>query len=258
MGDSNHPRTSCAFLELPEVNLMRIRATWVSLISLAVFIPLLSAQVWTKKDYHEWSLEDCAKVLRDSPWSKSRILASIAPREIGASVPGRDQEATITYQVQFLSSVSVRQALARQAELGPSFQRLSVEDQQAAREKYTKLIANPYTDQVVVRLLYGTSMDSLRLEMVRMFRTNIQGQWQVSTFLNTPAAHMSPVQVDASQDGVVIFVFPRLKDGKPVVQPGDKEFSFEFMSPAIGQFSSQHVILFFKVKDMLVNEKVSY
>jgi hypothetical protein len=237
---------------------MRIQRELTCTLCLAVVASTLSAQVWSKKDYHEWSLEDCAKVLRDSPWSKSRILASVAPREIGSSMPGRDQEATITYQVQLLSSVPVRQALARQAELGPSFQRLSVEDQQAAREKYAKLIANPYTDQAVVRLLYGTSMDSLRLEMIRMFRTNIQGQWQVSTFLNTPAARMSPLQVDASQDGVVIFFFPRLKDGKPAVQPGDKEFSFEFMSPVIGQFSSQHVILFFKVKDMLVDEKVSY
>jgi hypothetical protein len=96
------------------------------------------------------------------------------------------------------------------------------------------------------------------VELIRAYGTMILGEWQRSSYLNTPSARLSPVHVDASEHGVVILVFQRLKDGKPVVQETDKEISFEFMSKSIGVFSSERIILFFKVKDMLVNEKISY
>jgi hypothetical protein len=237
---------------------MRIRRALTCTMFLAVVASALSAQVWKKKDYHEWSLEDCARVLKDSPWAKSRAMGTSALQQTEAAVPGRDQEPQITYAVQFLSALPVRQALARQRQLDPAFQKLSAEEKQASQERFAKLIANPYTDQVVVRLYYGTTVDAYRVELIRAYGTMILGEWQRSSYLNTPSARLSPVHVDASEHGVVILVFQRLKDGKPVVQETDKEISFEFMSKPIGVFSSERIILFFKVKDMLVNEKISY
>jgi hypothetical protein len=237
---------------------MRIRTILVFTIFFAAAASTLFAQAWKKKDYREWSLEDCTRILKDSPWSKPRIISTSALQEIGAAVPGRDQEPQLSYAVQFLSALPVRQALARQRELDPAYQKLSAEEKQATQERLAKLIANPYADQVVVRLYYGTPVDAYRVELIRDFGTMMLGEWQRNAYLNTPSARLSPVHVDGSEHGVVILVFPRLKDGKPIVQETDKEISLEFVSPGIGVFPSQRIILFFKVKDMRFGDKVTF
>jgi len=234
-----------------------------SLLVLLAAVTALHAQFWQKKPPQEWSKSDCQKMLSDSPWTRSRVVSDIMlarTTEPGSvQTPGRDVQPEIRYQVRFLSALPVRQALVRQVQLSPQFQKLSPEERKSAEERQAGFINTVYPDHVVVQVSYSTNVVGYQLELERAMSLPTPSEMRISTFLNTPAGRIELLDViRPAGGGELHLVFPRNVDGKPVLQPTDKKVSVEFTHPRVGALPSERIFVEFKVKDMLLDGQLVY
>jgi hypothetical protein len=88
-----------------------------------------------------------------------------------------------------------------------------------------------------------------------------EGTVPQEAFLNRPRGQkLSPVKLISHKGGAQEFelIFPRIIDGKPLAEPGDKSVSVEFISPAVGQIGSSRVFVEFKVDKMMLNGRLTY
>ena len=53
-------------------------------------------------------------------------------------------------------------------------------------------------------------------------------------------------------------IFPRVVEGKPLLEPGDKTIGVEFVSPGVGAVQSARVFMEFKVDKMALNGELIY
>ena len=237
-----------------------------SLLVLLAAVTALHAQFWQKKPPQEWSKSECQKMLSDSPWSKSRVVSDILLARttefsgpLGVQTPGRDVQPEVRYEVRFLSALPVRQALIRQMQLSPQFQKLDPERRKSVEEQQAGFINTVYPDHVVVQVVYSTNVTGYQAELERALSRPTAAEMKLNTFLNTPSGKAELLDViRPAGGGELQMVFQRNVDGKPVLQPTDKKISVEFVHPTVGLLRSQRIFVEFKVKDMLLDGQLVY
>ena len=233
----------------------------ILILLMVVFLPLsLSAQgFWVKKDFTEWSARECWKMLNDSPWAKSETITEIFIEEIGApgSVPSREHAPQITYLAQIWSAEPIRQALVRQSQLGPEFNKLAAPQRQAVEAQQTSLLEQKFPDRIVVRVEYSTTVPAYERALAQYWQTRPQGAWMQDTFLNSSSGRRSPVDVQVASGGGGYFVllFAREVNGVPVIGLNDKSFAVEMQCPSIEKLPAQRILLQFKLKDLTIKGK---
>lgn len=220
------------------------------------------AQFWAKQPFDQWSRRDCEDLLNNSPWTQSRIIEKVILEQIHepASVAGREQPAKITYTVRLLSARPVRQAMVRLARLGPDYTKLTPEQRQPVDARQNAFIEQKFDDRVVIQIEYTTSALPYRTELVTRWRARPEEDLKKDFYLATargriPAAR---VIVAAGGEGGLQVIFPRVVEGRPVIQPDDKNFSLEFQHPTVGVLAAERVLIQFNVKDMLVKNELFY
>lgn len=230
---------------------------------------LLAQGFWAKKDYREWNARECEKMLTDSPWARTRTIGQAVIQRLEArdsidanprSVEGREERPEVTYVVQLWSALPVRQASVRRAQLAPSFAKLTEGQQAELKASHAKLLAAEFPDRVVIKVLYGSNVTTYQYELVRYWQKRPANTWSQDTFLITSAGRVPPmeVRVEPGAGGEFDLFFPRQVNGKPILEPGEKQLALEFESPAVGQIRNERVLLEFKVKDMLLNGRLVY
>jgi len=234
-----------------------------SVLLLALAPLLLHAQgFWVKKSHEQWSAKECAKLLRDSPWAKSRTISAVLITPIGqpSATPGRESNPELTYAVQLLSALPVRQAMIRQTRLSADFAKLSADARQTLEARQAKLLAEEFKNHIVVRVEYSTNVPSYAQDMARYWQTRPLPMWQQDTFLVTSSGRISLVDVwvAGGAGGLFELTFPRMVNGQPVVRDTDKSFSLEFQSPAFGPIQGERVLLEFKLKDMALDGRLIF
>lgn len=246
-------RVPSAFASLSYTDLMW-RGVVVLILLAFISVPAPAQEFWAKKDWHSWSAEECKKILENSPWSQGRIFGGEA-----YSTPGT-AASEIIYTAQLWSALPVRQAAVRGAQLHPSFDKLSEAERQALRERHAKVIDTDFSERVVVKVLYSVRAQTIGQELSMYFRTRAQGNWRQDTLLVTSAGQVpvSEVRV-APEGGEFQLIFPRNKNGKPIIHPGDEEFHLEFKQRSVGAVGVPYdvrVVIRFRIADLIVNEKL--
>lgn len=238
---------------------------WIGTFIVVVSLPLsLSAEgFWTKKVFTEWSARECSKLLNDSPWAKSQTITEIFIEEIGdspGSVPSREHAPQITYLAQIWSAEPIRQAIVRQARLGPEFNKLPDPQRQAIESQQAQLLEQKFPDHIVVRVEYSTTVPAYERALASYWQTRPVGAWNQDTLLNAKSGRHSPVdvQVASGAGGDFILVFAREVKGEPVIGPKDKSFAIELQCPAIEKLPAQRLLIEFKVKDMAFKGKQEF
>ena len=221
-----------------------------------MFLPLsLSAEgFWIKKDFTEWSVKECWKMLNDSPWAKSQTITEVFIEEIGepGSVPSREHAPQITYLAQIWSAEPIRQAVVRQSRLGPEFNKLPAPQRQDIEAQQASLLEQKFPDRIVVRVEYSTTVPAYERALAQYWQSRPRGAWMQDTSLNASSGRHSPVdaQVAGGAGGYFILVFAREANGVPVIGLKDKSFAIELQCPAIEKLPSQRILMEFKSKDM--------
>jgi len=211
---------------------------------------------WVKKNFDQWSLDECQHLLRDSPWTKGKTFTNLFIRSgaQAAAVPGREDTPQITYVAKFWSAAPIRQATVQRTRLSKEFKRLAAEKRQEIETNAASILKDTFSNRIEIRVEYSTTAPAYEGSLASYWQSRPLGLWPQDTYLITSTGKHPPIAVhrEGAEGGCFVLVFPRTEDGRPLVSAADKVISLSFVSPAIGVMPSEHVLLEFKLKDMAI------
>jgi hypothetical protein len=214
---------------------MRHRKIPILMATLALAAVTASAtDFWLTKDWHQWTKDECATILNDSPWT-------------------RTQDA---YTVQLRSALPIREAIVRQLEIVQGYDQKTEARRKAFDSAAGTILNTSYDKTILVRLSFSKDAPAVGPKQLKNLQPMIvteDGQQIIPT--ETDADPMTPNAVD--------FYFPRLKDGAPSIKPAQKQFSFQFQAPSYVDANHMTVItklvtINFDLTEMLVDGKPNY
>jgi hypothetical protein len=238
---------------------------------------------WIKKNWKQWSKDDCVKILQDSPWSqkwgKSQLGSSQMPGVSGANAEGASGEKTpeMHYNVELQSSLPVREAAVRMSQINQKYDKMTDAQKKDFDAKAESILNRNYDDVIWIHVTYGSNLQAFERDMATYWKTVPPEAPPVDMYLITEKGdRVPPIRINSPQNGAYYFdlIFPRMKNREPIVQNSDKMLSLQFTHPAIGNqtqrnttnpvdpsmdvFGEERVLIQFKLDKMVVNGKASY
>lgn len=243
---------------------------------------------WAKKDWKQWSKDDCKRVLEDSPWAQrwtqtAAKMANFATRTSGTLGVGSESEVGIYYVVQFRSARPIREAVVRQTLIANRYDTLDPEQKEGMRKQTEGFLNRTYDDVIVVHVTYGSNVQEFNRALATFWQTHYpEGTVPQEAFLDGPRNQkITPIRLISPKGGAQEFelIFPRVVEGKPLLEPGDKTLGVEFVSPAVGRqgdpaspsppsarpgtqdetgMASSRVFVEFKTEKMMLNGQLIY
>jgi len=249
----------------------------------AVVLTASAEEFWVKRDWKQWSKDDCAKMLQDSPWTrrwaKSQIASHQMPGVSGANQEGASAENApeMHYLVQLRSSLPIREAVVRLQQIQLKYDKMSAEEKKDFDTKAESLLNRSYDDVILVHVEYGSNLQSFERELSTYWKKIPPDAPPNDLYLiNERGDRIAPIKFISPQNGSYTFdlAFPRVKDKEPVVRNGDKILSIQLTHPAVGLqtqtnttnpsgpsmdvFGEERVLIQFKLDKMAVQGKASY
>jgi hypothetical protein len=210
--------------------------------------------------FEKWNRNQVARIITDSPWARSQMLsAPLISRDSG--VQG-EKEFFNKFTVRLFSSRPVREAYVRMMQIVNKYDEMSAEARREFDARFSKALNLDVSDRVIVALEFASNDPITSREMKRVLESARTDTIKQSVYLISK--HLGRVELreyfPPSADGTgAKFVFPRVVNGKPVVDPTDKEVRFEFYVPSHeGRLSQQKVLIEFQVQKMICRGELSY
>lgn len=236
---------------------------------------------WVKKDWKEWTKNDCSKMLQDSPWAKkwSRnvvILSAASPGRSGANTSGAASEnhPEVDYYIQIRSALPIRQADVRRMQIDQKYDQMDEEHKKAMDAQAEQILSPTYDDLILVHVEYSSNVPVFERQMAAHFQGVPEGSVPLNIYMiNESGDHIGIIRWVSPHSGAYEFemYFPRMIKGEPVIKPTDKKFSIEFRAPSVTSRSSattrdavvpimgtELLLVDFKLDAMMWNGKVTY
>lgn len=240
---------------------------------------------WVKKQWKQWSKDECNKMLTDSPWSKTWtkgtvVLSAAMPGASGANQEGASGERApeIHYTVQFRSALPVRQAFVRLSQIQNKYDQMNDAQKKSFDAKTEPILGRTYDEVILVHVEYGSNIQVFERQMATYWKSIRPDAVPEDFYLiDEHGDRIAPVRFISPPGGEYAFelVFPRMKDNEPFVKDGDKNLSLQFINPAVGNqtaavgsnsqndasagtFGRERVLAQYKVDKMMVQGKLSY
>jgi hypothetical protein len=210
---------------------------------------------WIKKNFDQWSLKECLRLLQDSPWTQSKTFTRVFIQSSAqaAAVPGREDTPQITYAAQIWSAAPIRQAAVQKTRLSKEYKNFDAQKRQELEANAASLLKDTFSDRIEIRVEYSTTAPIYEQSLAAYWQNRANALWPQDTFLITPTGKHPPAQARSEGlAGYFVLVFPRTVDGRPLISAADKGFSLDFYSPAVGVMPSEHILLEFKLKNMTI------
>jgi hypothetical protein len=232
------------------------RAACLTGIILLAALAVMADGFWDKKDWTEWSAEDCEVMFYSSPWVRTAD-------DIAVPEPGQNAFVVQDSYVQFYSALPFRQASAREFQLQNDYDKASAQKKQELDASINAQFLQGYDDKIVMRLF-----------------TRVQESGKAGFKAGAPS-----VSVLSYPDGILILpdgtqvlsvqfvpfpgtqttaeyrlIFPRTVNGHPVIRPDDKKLTFlagtRHGSQFVANDKSDEVV--FDLTKMMYHGKLEY
>ncbi len=220
-------------------------------------------EFWRKKQYELWTVEECQKLLQDSPWAKRYPISQVLIESISrqSEVDGREERPEINYQVQLSSALPVRQAMVRKAQIESKYDQMIAEQKQAFDAKAASFLGAKFPDTILVHVAYSSNVQEYDRQLAYHWRTKTTELLKNFVYLIGP--HGEKVQLERyvpSRGDAREFdmIFPRQVEGHPLLGLQDKTLKLEFQHPRIGILGDARILVEFKVAKMVVDGQVAY
>lgn len=242
-------------------------------LSVLAGVGLLLAQDFLRKDYRQWSREECQKMLQDSPWARRLTQGYPIMPSIGQMSPDTAKELIpeITYIVQLRSALPIRQALVRQQQIEQKYDRMSVDEKQAFDQSASRFLAAAFPDTVIVHVEYSANAPFFGQSLARYWQTaNPEALKGAMNMISPHGEKIPPLRLVVAQGSNHAFemVFPRSAGGQPLLDPAAKSFGVEFQAPLFetrpapggtaGGVRLSRVYVEFKVAKMILQGQLQY
>jgi hypothetical protein len=214
---------------------------------------------WVTKPYQQWSAEETAKMLKESPWAITTTLsAAVNPSTQIGSPTGpaitRDYESngqvdpSVTYNVRLCSARPLREAIVRSSELGAHYDSMTSAQKLSFDAQANKFLAVSFDDRVAVCVNVKSNVDNYQSQMRAYWCAQTAPKLFATVFLDAGKERIA-LQKYACKDDNFQFTFPRPKDKITADMP----LGIEFVHPRVDQIGEQKLLLNFKPKKMVVN-----
>jgi hypothetical protein len=251
-----------------------------------LFLAALAVQAedfWVKKDWKQWSKDECTKILQDSPWSrkwaKSQMGSAQMPGVSGANAEGAAGEKTpeMHYNIELQSSLPIREAAVRLSQINNKYDKMPDAQKKEFDAKAEAMLNHNYDDVIWVHVTFGSNLQSFERDMATYWKAIPPEAPPIDMYLITEKGdRVPPIRLNSPPNGSYSFdlIFPRMKNHEPVVHEGDKMLSLQFTHPAIGNqtqrnttnpsdpsmdvFGEERVLIQFKLDKMVINGKASF
>ncbi len=235
---------------------MRIRLLGVLLLILCGVIVLSSKEKTAAWDtpFEKWTQQQALKMFNDSPWAQQQSYR-IVMEGTRPGVEG-DNEINNSFIVRLFSARPVREAYVRMIQLMNKYDALPQDKRQEFDARVNGILTADTSQEVVVVVAYSANVQTTKLDLKRFFDTATTETLNQSVFLYGPRGRVDLLKyVPPGNEGMgARFIFPRVVNGKPVLQPGDKELRFEFWVGPIGQ----RLLVGFEVRKMVYKGELAF
>lgn len=230
----------------------RILSLFFVFVAMSAAARCAGQEFWEKKDYRQWTRQECERLLKNSPWAQN--FDTVVPIMVTVAGTGQDSNREVSYVVQFRTAKPIRQAVVRQSLI------LAKSDEQppklrAAYEAQGQTFVDAESpDVVLVHVMYGTNIESLDRDLANYWQHQTIDTVRNNIALLVPRGRIAPLAYQLPTNGAREFelVFPRMLNGQPLFGPNDKSVGFELIA------GSTRVFVQFTVKDMIQDGKLLY
>ncbi len=219
-------------------------------VSALAVITASATDFWISKDWKQWSRSDCENLLTESPWAH-------------AWKGGGQSGAELAYSVQLRSALPVRQAIVRQLQLDQKYDKMTEAQRTAFDSQASQILNRSYDDVILVHVDYSKSGASNSLQgLLNSFHSD--ADTFTASFSTEDGTRVTPARVDIGKNQAFDLIFPRTKDGLPVIKDRQKRFSIQFQSPQFLNSSTgitipnKRIDLQFDLSKMIVDGKLAY
>ena len=249
----------------------------IALIGVAV---VRADDFWTKKQWQQWSENDCGKMLKDSPWShtftmsKANVSADLhpdshstdplSPPPVAGSAASGETKEEINYVVQMRSALPVRQAIVRQMEIKQKYDKFNADQKKQFDDRAAQFLTRPYEDVVIVDVAYDSNIQTFMRALASYWQGLAENYVpQDAHLILQSGTRVAPVRFLSQKGAAYEFelIFPRVQNGEPIIGANDKAVGLEFTHPDLSEikdFPTQRVYVEFKTDKMALNGKVVY
>ena len=226
--------------------------------ALTVFLAAAGSVVGQKqaKPWKEWSKTDAQKVLNDSPWAHLQVDQDFVEptpltRPPDPSIDTRlKQNDGMTYGIRFFSARPVRQAFVRMIQL----QKKDLTPEVMTRLNTFAEVASE--DSIIIAVTIENPDANMLGKAMQIVRNATTPTIKNTTYLERSDGKRVFIEqyTPPGSDGFgARFIFPRMVDGKPFLDP---EFTMVRFVSDLG--NSVKMNMTYKVKDMILDGKVEY
>lgn len=227
-----------------------------------VAVIVLTVGVCVAKDFwqqpfEKWNNKQVVAVLGNSPWAQAQTEA-IPIQGINSGAYG-EKELYITLTARFFSSLPVRQAYVRMMELQNHYDEMNAEQRDEFAKRFSRALKLDVSNRVIVAVEISSNLPQWNRDSKQYFESNSSQTLKQNVYLIVP--RIGRVQMveyyPPSNDGTgAKFVFPRQIDGKPILDPADKEIDLEY-NFSTSSFGDKFLI-HFNVDKMIYQGELSY
>jgi hypothetical protein len=235
----------------------RIVASIALLASAALTVQ--ASDFWISKDWKQWSKGECEGLLLESPWAH---LWRYQTQPAGLGLPNTMTD-QLHFSVQLRSALPIREAIVRQLELDQKYDKMNASQRSAFDAKATPILSRSYDDLILVHVDFSQSDGTKFLQAA--IHNQVAAGDQDPELVSEDGTQVKPIRVDVNEKAPYAFdlIFPRMKDGAPLIKEGQKQFSVQFQSPPVNYFEGMHIAsrrvrIDYDLSKMLVNGKPSY
>ena len=232
-----------------------------------VFSTPAQAQFWEKKDWRQWTKQECEKVLSDSPWS--RTYTSTLPytqpgglgtsADAGTSAPEGERNPNIQYVAQLRSALPVRQAVVRLQQLQSKYDKMSEAEKKSFDEQANTYLEQDFSNRVVVHVNYSTNVQQLDRDLASIWQTEIlKPEIRTYTYMVSPKGdQIAPKQFFRSQGGGRDFelIFSKEYKELPFAKPDNRGFQLQL--PGVS-FKDERILIQWDARKMTFQGKFEY
>ncbi len=216
-------------------------------VTLLIALTASASDFWLTKDWKQWSKDECATILAESPWAHTWRSGDLSTEIICA--------------IQLRSSLPVREAIVRQLQFEQKYDKLSADQRSSFDSQAAQILNRTYDDTILVQVNFSGDAATRIVPDLHAYVQRSGGSLNAA-LITDDGTPVPPTQVDWSPkvSGFVLR-FPSLTNGVPTVKEGQKQFAVQFQIPPAGVSTAaptRHVHVEFDLGKMLVGGKLSY
>lgn len=234
---------------------------------------------WMDEPFTKWDQKQVNLVFNNSAWAQTKeyrgqasgMHGTVADRGSTTSATNGAVTGTgggtlgvdvpeFTFTARFFSAQPIREAYVRMLQIMNHYDTLPAEKQKSFDDKVDGLLRADVSQEVTVTLSFRTNDPQAQRDMNEWFNTQTTDTFKQNAYLYTPAGQIALLKYIPPQEGGgglgARFIFPRLFNGEPILQPGATgKLRFQLSwQPQVGQT----MYIDFKPEEMTYKDQFSY